>query len=83
MQNQINTTPITQFIQSLKAAELSQLKEVKIPIQQARLLNLALAEILEKMNRDWETLYHALKQASDPEVVSVSMDGGGFEENKS
>jgi hypothetical protein len=82
MQNQINLTPITQFIQSLKAAELGQLKEVKIPIQQARLLNLALAELLEKMNRDWETLYHALKQSSDPEVINVSMDGGGFEDPK-
>ena len=82
MQNQINTTPITQFIQSLRAAELSQQKEVKIPIQQARLLNLALSEVLEKMNRDWETLYHALKQSSDPDVISVSMDGGGFEDPK-
>jgi hypothetical protein len=82
MQNQINTTPITQFIQSLRAAELAQQKEVKMPIQQARLLNLALSEVLEKMNRDWETLYHALKQASDPEVINVSMDGGGFEDPK-
>ena len=31
MQNQINTTPITQFIQNLRAAELAQQKEVKIP----------------------------------------------------
>ncbi len=82
MQNQINTTPITQFIQNLRAAELAQQKEVKIPIQQARLLNLALSEVLEKMNRDWETLYHALKQSSDPDVISVSMDGGGFEDPK-
>ena len=41
MQNQINLTPITQFAQALRAAELSQAKEVKISIQQARLMNLA------------------------------------------
>lgn len=82
MQNQINTTPITQFIQILKSAELTQQKEVKIPIQQARLLNLALAEVMEKMNRDWETLYHALKQSASPEVISVGMDGGSFEDSK-
>lgn len=82
MQNQINTTPITQFIQALKAAELGRHPDVKIPIQQARLLNLALTEILDKMNRDWESLYHALRQSSDPEVINVSMDGGGFEEPK-
>lgn len=80
MQNQINTTPITQFIQQVRTAELSQQKEVKIPMQQARLITLALAEVLEHMNRDWETLYHALKQSANPEVVSVEMDGGGFED---
>ena len=29
MQNQINLTPITQFVQLLRAAELSQQKEIK------------------------------------------------------
>jgi F420-0:gamma-glutamyl ligase-like protein len=51
-----------------------------MPIQQARLLQLTLAEIQDKLNRDWETLYHALKQSSDPAVVNVEMDGGGFED---
>jgi hypothetical protein len=80
MQNQINLTPVQQFIQQLRTAELSQQKELKMTIQQARLLNLALTEIMEKMNRDWETLYHALKQVSDPAVITVELDGGGFEE---
>lgn len=79
MQNQINTTPITQFIQQIRTAELSQQKEVKLPMQQARLISLALAEVLEHMNRDWETLYHALKQTANPDIVSVEMDGGGFQ----
>jgi uncharacterized membrane-anchored protein YhcB (DUF1043 family) len=80
MQNQINTTPITQFIQQVRTAELSQQKEVKLSMQQARLVSLALAEVLDHMNRDWETLYHALKQSANPNVVSVEMDGGGFED---
>ncbi len=80
MQNQINTTPITQFIQQVRTAELSQQKEVKLSMQQARLISLALAEVLDHMNRDWETLYHALKQSANPNVVSVEMDGGGFED---
>lgn len=78
MSNQINLTPITQFTQLLRATELSQGKEVKMPIQQARLLNLALTELLEKMNRDYETMYNALKNSTNTEVVNVSMDGGGF-----
>jgi len=78
MSNQINLTPITQFTQLLRASELSQSKELKMPIQQARLLNMALTELLDKMNQDYETMYNALKNSSDTEVVNVSMDGGGF-----
>ena len=48
MQNQINTSPITQFIQQVRSAELNQAKEIKMSMQQARLLNLALAEIMDK-----------------------------------
>ncbi len=74
----INTTPITQFIQTLKAAELSQQKEVKMPIQQARLLSLALAEVMDKLNQDYESMFNELKNSVDTEVVTVTMDGGGF-----
>jgi hypothetical protein len=82
MQNQINLSPITQFVQSLRSAELSQQKEIKINIQQARLLHLALTEILDKINQDYESLYNDLKNSVDNGVVQVSMDGGGFNENK-
>lgn len=82
MQNQINLTPITQFIQQVRAAELGQQKEVKMSIQQARLLQLALGEITDKLNQDWETLYNALKRSIDSEVVTITMDGGGFGEPK-
>jgi hypothetical protein len=82
MQKQINPTPITQLIQQIRAAELARQAEVKIPIQQARLLSLTLVEILESVNKDWESLYHALKQAADPEVIKVELDGGGFGQPK-
>jgi hypothetical protein len=78
MQSQINLTPITQFIQLLRAAELGQQREIKMQIQQARLLNLALAEIMDKINTDYESMYNSLKKSVDNEVVSVTMDGGGF-----
>jgi hypothetical protein len=78
MQNQINLSPISQFAQLLRAGELSQSKELKMPIQQARLLNMALVEILDRLNQDYETMYNALKNSTDTEVVSVSMDGGAF-----
>jgi len=78
MQNPINLSPLTAFTQTLRAAELSQSKEVKLTIQQARLLGLALTELLDKVNQDYETMYMALKRNVDNEPISVSMDGGGF-----
>jgi hypothetical protein len=79
MQNQINLTPITQFGQLLRAAELAQAREIKLTIQQARLLNLALLEMQDKLLQDYETLFNKLKTSSETEVISVTMDGGGFE----
>jgi hypothetical protein len=76
----INTTPLSKYIQAVRAAELSQAKEVKLSIQDARLLSLALAEIMDKMNRDYESMYNALKGSIDSGVVTVSMDGGGFKD---
>ena len=81
MQNQINVTPITQFVQTVRSAELAQQREIKLTIQQARLLTLTLTEVLDKLNRDLETVYNAVKNNSATEIVSVQMDGGGFEDS--
>ena len=82
MQNQINPTPITQFIQTVRAAEASQAREVKLSIQQARALVLVLTEIQDKLLQDYETMFNQLKQSVDTEVITVAMDGGGFETPK-
>jgi len=74
----INLSPISQYAQLLRTAELSQQKEIKIPIQQARLLNLALIEILDKLNQDYETLYNAVKSTATTSTSSITLDGGGF-----
>jgi hypothetical protein len=80
MQNQINLTPITQFIQVLRSAELAQQKEIKIPIQTARLLSLALNEIQDKLLQDYESMYNTLKRSQETEIVQIQLDGGGFED---
>jgi hypothetical protein len=82
MQNQINLSPISQFIQQLRAAELNQQKEVKLPIHQARLLSLALSECMDKLNQDYESLYNVLKNSSNTETITVELDGGGFSNDK-
>lgn len=78
MSNQINLTPIAQFTQILRAAELGQQKEVKMTIQQARLLSLALNEIQDKLLQDYETLYNTIKNSGETDVIQVSMDGGAL-----
>jgi hypothetical protein len=78
MQNQINLTPLTQFVQSVRSAELSQSKEIKMSIQQARLLSLALNELQEKLLQDYESMFNDLRKSVDSEVITVAMDGGGF-----
>lgn len=81
MQNQINLIPITQFAQLVRAAELGQAKEVKMTIQQARLLSLALNEIQDKLLQDYNELLLKLKTTTDNEVITITMDGGAFREN--
>jgi hypothetical protein len=80
MQNQINLTPVTQFIQSVRSAELTQAKEVKLSMQQARMLSLALAEIQDKLLNDYESMFNDLKRSIDTDVVTVQVDGGGFDD---
>ena len=80
MQNPINTAALIQFTQLLKAAELSQQKELKMPIQQARLLNIALTEVLAKLTQDYESLFNSLKASSGEEIISIQVDGGGFKD---
>jgi len=80
MQNQINLTPITNLIQVIRSAELAQQKEVRIPIQAARLLSLALAEIQDKLLQDYESMFNQLKNSSATEVVQIQLDGGSFKD---
>ena len=82
MQNQINQTPITQFIQQVRTADQTQSKEVKLSIQQARALVLVLSEMQVKLLQDYETMFNELKKSVDTEVITVAMDGGGFGEQK-
>ena len=80
MQHQVNLSPITQFIQTVRIAELGQQKEIRLPIQNVRLLTLALSELLDKINQDYESMYNILKGSVETAVVEVQMDGGGFED---
>lgn len=77
----INTTPITQLIQQIRSAELSSDKEIKLPMAKARLLALALAEVMDKLNQDYESILNEIKSngSGGGDTLSVEMDGGGFD----
>jgi hypothetical protein len=80
MQNPINTIPIQQFIQQVKAADLSQQREIKLDIKTAKVLALTLGEISAKLLEDYDIILRKLEQNAGG-TVSVQMDGGGFLNN--
>jgi hypothetical protein len=77
MSSPINTVPIQQFIQQVKAAERSQQKEIRLDIKDAKALAFCLAEVNAKLVEDYDRLLSKLAQASG-QAVTIQMDGGGF-----
>ncbi len=77
MPNPINTIPIQQFIQQVKAADLSQQKEIKLDIKTAKALAYSIAEVNAKLLEDFDMLFRKL-ESSTGGVVEVKMDGGSF-----
>lgn len=80
MPNPINTIPIQQFIQQVKAADLSQQREIKLDIKTAKSLAFCLAEVNAKLLEDYDSLLKRL-ESSTGASITVSMDGGGFNSN--
>ena len=77
MQNPINTIPIQQFIQQVKAADLTQQREIKLDIKSAKALAYSLGEVSAKLLEDYDILFKRL-ESSTGASVTVQMDGGGF-----
>lgn len=77
MQNPINTIPIQQFIQQVKAADLTQQREIKLDIKTAKALAYCLGEVSAKLLEDYDILFKRLESSSGG-AVTVQMDGGGF-----
>lgn len=80
MQDPINTVPLQQFIQQVKAADLSQQREIRMDIKTAKSLAYCLAEINSRLIADYDTLLKKLEQNTGS-TLTVSMDGGGFSAN--
>ena len=72
--------PIQQFIQQVKAADLTQQREIKLDIKTAKALAYCLGEVNAKLLEDFDILFKRL-ESSTGNAVTVQMDGGGFSTN--
>jgi hypothetical protein len=80
MSNPINTIPIQQFLQQVKAADLTQQREIKLDIKTAKALAFCLGEVSAKLLEDCDTIIKRL-ESNTGGTVTVQMDGGGFSNN--
>ena len=75
-QNKINTTVLSQFIQTVKGADLAHQKEVRIDITTAKNLSYTLSLVLTRLLGDYETLLS--QKPTEETTVNVQMDGGNW-----
>ena len=69
MPDPINTIPIQQFIQQVKAADLTQQREIKMDIKTAKLLAFCLAEVNAKLLEDYDILLKKLENGGVPPYI--------------
>lgn len=74
----LNTIPLQQFLNAVKAAENSRAREVKLDIATAKNLAFTLGAVMSRLHGDLELLVAQSKGNTD-EVIEVKLDGGsGF-----
>ena len=71
----LNTIPLQQFLQQVKAAENSRAREVKLDIAVAKNLAFTLGIVMSRLHGDLEQLVSNSKDTSD-EPIEVNIDGG-------
>ena len=71
----LNTIPLQQFLNAVKAAEQSRAREVKLDIATAKTLAFTLGAVMSRLHGDLERLV-AESKTSDDEVIQINLDGG-------
>lgn len=67
----INTQPIQQFISTVKSADSTNAREVKLDIQTSKRLAFALGEVMARLNGDLEKLLQKKEEQEDTVVVQL------------
>ena len=71
----LNTIPLQQFLNAVKAAEQGRAREVKLDIATAKTLAFTLGAVMSRLHGDLELLV-AQSKSNDDEVIQVNLDGG-------
>ena len=75
MQNEpLNTSPIQQYIQQVKNADLGKAREVKLDIVQAKNLAYTLGIVMARLEGDLERFVK--NNSGGNEAIEISLDGG-------
>jgi hypothetical protein len=80
-QNNINTAVLQQVISAIKAADMSNQREVRLDITTAKNLSYTLGLVMTRLAGNYENLILNIQKEEKDTVVKVEMDGGSW--NKS
>jgi ABC-type antimicrobial peptide transport system ATPase subunit len=72
MSEPLNTRPLEQFLQKVKAADTSKAREVKLDMQEARTLALTLGMVMARMEGELERLVIEAGKGKD-EVINIEI----------
>ena len=76
-QNNINTSVITQVLNTIKAADMSNQREVRLDMSTAKNLAYTLGMVMTRLAGNYEGLIQEVQK--NDTVVSVEMDGGSWD----
>jgi predicted nucleic acid-binding Zn-ribbon protein len=79
--NNINTSVINQILNSIKAADMANQREVRIDITTAKNLAYTLGMVMTRLAGNYEGLIKEV-QKEDNSVITIEMDGGNWDEKK-
>ncbi len=79
-ENNINTSVIQQVLNTIKAADISNQREVRLDIATAKNLAYTLGMVMTRLAGNYEGVIQ--QNQKDTTVVSIEMDGGSWDEKK-
>lgn len=72
----INTIPIQQFLNLVKSADLSRSKEVKMSVDQAKVLSFTLSSLMVRLSGEYEKTIMELVKSKNNDSIEINLDGG-------